>query len=114
MDRKSIEKRLQKLEDNKSSCFIKGIMPDGETYLFDVRTALVLSFNATIIRFKQNRAPNSKDFLPEDPIFMQNFIKAELPHYPYIPMMRQAFKMTIDADLAVHEIPLGYFMDLIL
>jgi hypothetical protein len=114
MDRKSIEKRIRRLEDNTSSCFLKGILPDGKTHLFDVGKALLLSFDATMIRINQNRAPNMEDFSPEDQIFMQNFIKAELPHYPYIPMMRQAFKMTIDADLSINEIPLGNFMDPVL
>jgi hypothetical protein len=114
MDRKSIAKRLQKLEDNTTSFTLEGILPSGEIYLFDLRKALVLSFDADIIRINHNRAPNMDDFSTEDRIFMQNFVKAELPHYPYIPMMRQAFKMTIDADLAIYELPLKDFVDPIL
>lgn len=119
MDRKSLEKRLGKLESKMFPSWMKiGEMPNGEQKYFDLSKSLVLQYKAMKIYIPSKKAtapnkiaPTLADFNEADQRFIKDFVIAKLPWDPYIPETRRIFAMVIMGDPAIYEQPLENFID---
>jgi hypothetical protein len=119
LDRKSLERRLEKLESALSPEWIlSGELPNGEQRYFDWKKILNLQYMAMNIYIPskmgstQNKiAPGLADFNEDDQRFIKDFVLSKLPKHPYVPESRRIFTMILKGDLAVHEQPLEDFID---
>ena len=119
MDRKSLERRLEKLE---SAIFpewvLLGELPDGQQRYFDWKRILSLQYKVMNIYIPskmgspQNKiSPGLADFNEDDQRFIKDFVLSKLPKHPYVPESRRIFTMILKGDLAVHEQPLEDFIN---
>jgi hypothetical protein len=89
---------------------LEGVMPDGEKKRFESKKLFKLLFEVMKIKFMDERTPTLENFSQRDQNFMKDFVRATLPKYPYIPMMRKAFWMAEKSDPAIYEQSLEDFV----